>query len=198
MRLTDLLVAPWGLALAGTVALLLIALVALGIRHRRRGSVERRLRSVSTDVLTNFLIPDGEGGEIHVEFALLTSHGVLVLEVRDVDGHVFGSDTMQDWTVISKNRRFTFSNPQPPLYDRVAAVKRLLPELPVTGYLAFSESAKFSKGRPTNVVMLDQFIDELRRAARNSRTGKIELFQPPWDRLRHEAVTAQFGHLMKG
>jgi hypothetical protein len=187
-------VAPWGLALAVTAALLLIVLVALGVRHRRRGSVERRLRSVSADVLANFLIPDGEGGEIHVEFALLTSHGVLV----DVDGHVFGSDTMQDWTVISKNRRFTFSNPQPPLYDRVAAVKRLLPELPVTGYLAFSESAKFSKGRPTNVVMLDQFSDELRRAARNSRTGKIELFQPPWDRLRHEAVTAQFGHLMKG
>ena len=35
---------------------------------------------------------------------------------------------MQDWTVISDRQRYTFSNPQPGLYDRMAAVKRLLPD----------------------------------------------------------------------
>ncbi len=46
------------------------------------------------------------------------------LEVKDIDGAVFGSDKMSDWTVIAAKRRYTFPNPQHALYDRIAAVRQ--------------------------------------------------------------------------
>ena len=59
---------------------------------------------------------------IHIDYLLLTRQGVIVLDVRDVAGHVFGSEPMQEWTVLGRKRRFTFANPLPQLYDRMAAV----------------------------------------------------------------------------
>ena len=103
---------------------------------------------------------------------------------------------MQDWTVLGRNQRFTFSNPLPALYDRVAAVRRLLPDIPVRGCVAFTSRANFSKGFPPNVVMLDALLGEL-AAARNSADGPpAELLQSAWSRLRQEAVDAQVGRLL--
>ena len=61
-----------------------------------------------------------------IDYLLLTTKGLLILEVKDVQGIVFGGDKMQDWTVINAERRYTFSNPQPALYDRIAAVRQIV------------------------------------------------------------------------
>ena len=82
---------------------------------------------------------------------------------------------MSDWTVIGR-RRFTFDNPQPALYDRIAAVKALVGEFPVEGRLLFSNLGKFTKGMPKYVMMLDG----------------IEVEFPPVDRrLKGSAALAQ-------
>jgi hypothetical protein len=78
-----------------------------------------------------------------------------VLDTRRVAGLIFGGDQMSDWTVMGRGRRFTFDNPQPALYDRIAAVKALVGDVPVEGRLLFSNLGKFTKGRPKHVVMLD-------------------------------------------
>ncbi len=183
-------------ALAGGVAIVL--LVALWIWRRRvLRSLSRRLDQVSIDSLSNILIPNGEGGEIHIEHALLTGRGVIIIDIKDIEGNVFGSDSMQDWTVISDKRRFTFSNPQPALYDRLAAVARLIPDVPVTGYVAFTSHADFKKGCPTNVILLDDLLDDLRAEKKDAQGPAVDAFYPHWDRLRDEAVATQFGHLLK-
>jgi len=176
--------------------LLLIVVIMIAVVWRRRGRRhDRKIRRAARDVLTNFLIPDGDTGEIQIAFALLTDRGIVVLDIKDADGHVFGSPTMQDWTVISSRRRYTFANPLPALYDRVAALRRLLPGLPVNGYVAFLERAKFSKGRPDDVVMLDELLDELVREHRGkSGAGG---FREGWERLRGEAVSVQLAHLLR-
>ena len=186
---------PWLAYGAGVVALL--ALILWYLRRRRRlRSPAARLRQAADDVLTNFLVPDGDGGEIHVECAVLTPAGVLIVDLKQVEGHVFGSDTMQDWTVIASRRRFTFSNPQPALYDRMAAVKRLLPDVPVSGCVAFTAGADFSKGLPSQVALFDELIADLAHERREA--GPIgDALRSGWDFLRQEAVTAQVGQLMR-
>ncbi len=62
---------------------------------------------------------------------------------------------MSDWTVMGRGRRYTFDNPQPALYDRIAAVKALVGDFPVEGRLLFSNLGKFTKGMPKYVMMLD-------------------------------------------
>jgi hypothetical protein len=147
--------------------------------------------------LVNFLIPDGNDSEIHVQYALLCSRGILIIDVRDINGNVFGSDTMDDWTVLSDRQRFTFGNPLHALYDRMAAVKRLVPDTPVTGVVAFTNRGSFSKGRPTNVVMLDQLVEDLQQESKSMPIDALDAFNPEWNRLRDEAVAAQVGRLLR-
>lgn len=187
---------PWTLPMAG--ALFLLMVVGIIVYRRRAGrSAERRLRAVANDFLAGFIIPDGDDGEIHVEYALLTVRGIIIIDVKDVDGNVFGSDSMQDWTVISDKRRFTFSNPQYALYDRLAAIKRLVPDIPVTGHVAFMKNAHFNKGQPSDVILLDTLIDELQREKKPNSGDIISAWLPQWDLLRETVVVTQVGHLMK-
>lgn len=181
---------PAGVVLVGLV-------LAWWLRRRRRlREPDARLRAVADDVLANFLLPDGDNGEIHIELAALTKDGVIVLDVKRVTGHVFGSDAMQDWTVIGAPRRFTFANPQQALYDRLAAVRRLLPDVPVDGYVVFTAGADFSKGLPTQTLLLDELIQRLGELARENRPIP-DGYRAGWDQLRQEAVATQLGQLMK-
>lgn len=175
---------------------LLIVLVAGGIaiwvqRRRRQRDVERRLHDASCGILKNSLIPDGNGGHIHLQYALLTRRGILILDIKDVEGHVFGSEGMQDWTVLANDRRYTFANPQPGLWDRLAAVKRLTPEVPVTGHVAFGAKARFSKGQPRSVIMLEELLQDLEQESQADRSTAADSFRPYWDRLCGAAGSAK-------
>jgi hypothetical protein len=184
-------------ALVGVIVIVILILFWVFYRRRAGRSIDSRLQRVSYDLLRQFIIPDGDDGEIHVEYALLTGRGVVVLDIEEVEGVVFGSDAMEDWTVMSDRRRFTFSNPQHALFDRMAAVKRLLPDVPVTGFVAFTGKAKFSKGQPSNVIDIHRLIDELLAEIGDHHAEQMELYGLQWDRLRTEAVAAQVGHLLK-
>jgi hypothetical protein len=184
-----------GLWVLGALALVIVlggSLITLWMfRRRRQRNVERRLHDASCAILKNALIPDGNGGDIHLQYALLTRRGILILDIKDVEGHVFGSEGMQDWTVLANDRRYTFVNPQPGLWDRLAAVKRLTPEIPVTGYVAFGTGARFSKGQPRSVIMLEALLQDLEREFRSDQSSPFESFQTQWQRLCTAAGSTQ-------
>jgi hypothetical protein len=143
----------------GAVAVVLLALCFWGLRayqrRARRRALLRRLGRIAFETAHQVLVPDGMGGFIHIDHLLLTPRGVLVLDTRRVAGLIFGGDQMSDWTVMGRSRRYTFDNPQPALYDRIAAVKALVGDVPVEGRLLFSNVGKFTKGFPKWVLMLD-------------------------------------------
>jgi hypothetical protein len=176
-----------GLWVLGGLALVIVlggfGITVWMLHRRRQRNVERRLHDASCAILKNALIPDGNGGDIHLQYALLTRRGILVLDIKDVEGHVFGSEGMQDWTVLANDRRYTFANPQPGLWDRLAAVKRLTPEIPVTGYVAFGARARFSKGQPRSVIMLEALLQDLERESQSGQSAPFESFQLQWQQL---------------
>src|SRR5271155_5409649 len=143
----------------GAAVLLLAAIAFLGLRayrrRSRRKSLLARLDRVALAAAHQVLVPDGMGGFIHIDHILLTLRGILVLDTRRVTGLIFGGDQMSDWTVMGRGHRYTFDNPQPSLYDRIAAVKALMGDVPVEGRLLFSNAGKFTKGIPKWVLMLD-------------------------------------------
>jgi len=124
-------------------------------RRSRRRALLARLERVAFEAVHQVLVPDGMGGFIHIDHLLLTPRGVLVLDTRRVAGLIFGGDQMSDWTVMGRGHRYTFDNPQPALYDRIAAVKALVGDVPVEGRLLFSNVGKFTKGMPKWVLMVD-------------------------------------------
>ena len=143
----------------GAAVLLLLTLGFFGLRayqrRARRKSLLARLERVALAAAHQVLVPDGMGGFIHIDHVLLTPRGILVLDTRRVTGLIFGGDQMSDWTVMGRGHRYTFDNPQPALYDRIAAVKAAVGDVPVEGRLLFSNVGKFTKGIPKWVVMLD-------------------------------------------
>ncbi|MEE4186307.1 MAG: nuclease-related domain-containing protein [Gammaproteobacteria bacterium] len=168
----------------------LVALsVLLWLRRRQRNTPAARLRRACREMLTQVFVPDGEGGQIHIEYLLLCPRGIVIINVKDVSGNVFGSDAMREWAVITGSRRHGIRNPQDGLFDRLAAVRRLVPTLPVHGYIAFTATANFSKGVPTHVVLLEQLIDELTREAATTNTA-YDAYLPGWETLKQAAITA--------
>jgi hypothetical protein len=148
----------WIYPLAG--AAVLIAGAIAGFRVYLRSRAQRRneqlIEAIAYDVLRNVLVPNGNGGQLHLNYLLLTERGLLVVDLFDVPGAIFGGDQMIQWTSIGRTRRFTFANPQHLLYDRMAAVKLLAGEVPVDGRLVFTTRGEFPKGKPKYVVRIDQ------------------------------------------
>jgi hypothetical protein len=166
-----------------------LALLLLWLRRRRQQAPAARLRRACREMLSQVFIPDGEGGQIHIEYLLLCPRGIVVINIKDVSGNVFGSDAMREWAIITGPRRHGMRNPQDGLFDRLAAVRRLAPTLPVHGYIAFTATANFSKGVPTHVVMLDELIAELTAEAAKTNTA-YDAYLPGWETLKHAAITA--------
>jgi len=185
--MTDFYGAPWILPLLAVVLLLVIWFV-----YRRffagGSSLEKALADIGHQRIEALVIPSADEGEIQVDQLLLTSHGLLIIEVKDVQGVVFGSDKMQDWTVIAEDRRYTFPNPQPSLYDRIAAVRQIVRQVPVAGRVVFLDGAEFTKGTPSLVCDIEQLVADFGEPDKNAAKFKIEAFKPHWDLIQKAAT----------
>lgn len=178
----------WALPAAGVAAL-----VALGAwsyaalrRYRSRRAVEATIAGVAYEMLKDVLIPNGNGGLIHVHYLLLTQRGLLVADLLDLPGAIFGGDQMIEWTAIGKKRRFTFPNPQHALYDRMAAVKLLTGDVPVEGRLLFTTRSEFPKGKPRNVLRIDGLTEDFPLVDK-SRGNITAAFGDVWANVKKNA-----------
>jgi hypothetical protein len=170
-------------------ALLLLLVVWLVYRRRAGGDhLQRVIKEIAYARIEGLVVPDSDDGEIQIDYLLLTPQGLLILHIKDVQGVVFGSDKMQDWTVISKDRRFTFSNPQPGLYDRIAAVRQIVRQVPVEGRVLFLDGAEFTKGVPSMVCTLDELLEQFGEKDKAAAQRKVEAFKPHWELLQKNAL----------
>lgn len=171
-----------GLAFAGT--LLVGWLLWIWWKRRHRSSIKDAIASIAIERLEDVLVPDGMGGEIHIEHLLLTARGILVVNVKRYDGAIFASERMDQWTAIGSEGRSTFQNPLANLYDRVAAVRELVREIEVAGLLVFPSQADFSKGRPKDVMLPEDLVRTYAKPDAANVGQMTEAFEPHWDRIR--------------
>jgi hypothetical protein len=171
---------------AGVVAVALIGFFGGRAWMLRRRDARRvaRITSGAAEYLRDVLVPDGNGGDYHLDFLLLTSRGVVVIDMRDVTGNVFGGDQMTDWTVMDGPRRATFANPQSALYDRIASVKAVAQDAPVEGRIVFTRRARFPKGLPRYTVMLESVAAEFPRLGAAELEIAVSRYRPGWARIK--------------
>lgn len=181
---------PWILVLS--ILLAVVALILAGSmlwrrwRLRRAQEAERtRVLTVAYDSLQDVVVPDAAGGPVHLDYVLLTARGLLVIDWRDVPGVIFGGEHMDEWAVMSRNRRFTFANPLGPLYDRVSSVRLAAGDAPVDGRVVFTDRGRFPKGQPPQVVMLAALAQEYPPVARVPNGG--DAWREQWERLKAAA-----------
>jgi hypothetical protein len=178
-------ISQYWIVLGVGLAVAVVGFAAWRLWARRGGlTPSRALESVAIDRLQNVLLPNGMGGQIQVEHLLLTGSGLLVIDVKAFAGTIFAGERMAEWTVIGKNGRFTFPNPLGTLYDRVAALRQLVRDVPVTGLVLFAESADFSKGRPRDVLSPPELLERYRRPEQADLERLLVAFAPHWDRVK--------------
>lgn len=172
----------WVIAIGAVVVLTVLLAWRLWRRHRSQrltGIVE----GVSVATLRDVLIPDGMGGHIQIDYLLLTARGLVVLEIKEIDGTVFASDRMDEWTAIAEQRRFGFQNPQSGLYDRLAAIRQVVRDVPLAGHILFPSGADFSKGKPKDIILPDEFVARYQKPEPAELERLIDAFKPHWERL---------------
>jgi molybdopterin-guanine dinucleotide biosynthesis protein len=182
---------PWVMSAAGLVLVLVLGGTLLWrVRHTPRRRLLATVKAISADYLHDIVIPDGLDGQIHLDLVLLTTQGILVLDIKDHRGSVFAGANMEQWTVMDGPRRISVRNPLGALHDRVHAVRQLVQnEVPVEGRAVFTSDASFVKGRPDGVVLLTELRDTF--GSRNAGDERsVEAFRSRWQRIREIAAPA--------
>ena len=170
----------------GVVALAFMAFFGGRVWMLRRKDARRvaRVTSGAADYLRNVLVPDGNGGDYHLDFVLLTSRGVVIIDLRDLPGNVFGGDQMTDWTLMDGPRRSTFQNPQSGLYDRIASVKAVAQDMPGGRAHRVHQARQVSQG-PAALHRDAGFRGRGIPQARRRRAGDCGVqYRPGWARLK--------------
>jgi hypothetical protein len=183
-------------ALVDHPALIGAVVVGIGaiafIVFRRMRSQERLLASLvdryGRDLLADVFVPNGVGGEIHLDHLLLTDRGLLLLETMDVSGLVFAGEKLDEWSATEQDQRVTFANPMPVLRDRVDAVVALAPGVPVEARLVFTGEVNFPKGRPNQVVSLVELEDECAANLSTPNGLAASNFADEWSAIKASAT----------
>ncbi len=172
------------------IAAVVFTLVVIAMVRRRRGrnrELQRLMRTVSDDALIDFIIPNGDGGEIHIDHLLLTGQGLILLDTKDMAGAVFAGDRMDTWSATHAGIRMTFSNPIPQLQDRAAAISLLAPNVPIDSRVLFINDATFPKGHPEQVSTVQALIDDYHRETEDQ---SAQDFSSAWQTIKAAAQTA--------
>jgi len=184
----------YSLLIGGALVLVVVAVVVWRFWfHRGRLTLAQVLGAVAIDRVQDVLLPDGMGGQIQIEHLLLTGSGLLVIDSKAFEGTIFASERMAEWTVIGKQGRFTFPNPLGTLYDRVAALKQLVRDVPVNGLVLFGERADFSKGRPRDVLSPAELMERYARPEKADLERLLVAFAPHWERVKGATEPAPGG-----
>ncbi len=152
--------------------MLLVVLLARGsaarIRHaigerRGRRRLRRVLRKRSPDILENLIIPGAYGGLTKIDCAVLTSGGILCIQVKHCDGIVFGSEKEPQWKNVDGVRQRKFLNPVIQNAGRTKALQNVVPEVPVASLVVFTGPAQLTAPKVRNAVRLrdlDSYISK--------------------------------------
>lgn len=168
--------------------IVLAAILVVRARRRRPRTLASVLDNIAYERVEGIVIPKADEGEIQIDHLVLTAQGLLIIDIKEVQGAVFGGDKMESWTVIANDKRFTFNNPQPALYDRIAAVRQIVRQVPVSGKVVFLDGAKFTKGVPSMVANLDELQSEFGDWDKDAAKVKIEAFMPHWEQIKQRTA----------
>lgn len=135
---------------------------------------------IHCDAIYHDLIIETHPGKSHqIDLVIATTQGLIVVEVKDYSGWIFGSANSQQWTKVLAygNEKYQFYNPIWQNKGHIKAIKGLLDQLniiPVFSIVAFSGSCELKSisyvPEGCWVVKTDRILEAIER---------IQLDNPP-------------------
>ena len=179
-----------GVALVGL--LLAVGLLAFGARflwrRHRTPKLVQALRPLTPWIRTNLLLPDGLGSTIHVDGLDLTGQMLHAVQMFRIEGAIFGSANMNEWTVLGRSGRWTFPNPLLTGPLRILALQeQLVTRIPIQVDYVFWGDCDFPKGKEDGVHELTEYLESMGREISLSGDPP-ESWQEAWRRLETPGV----------
>jgi hypothetical protein len=128
-----------------------------------RQRMRRVLKSRSANVIEDFILPGAYGGLTHIDYAILTSGGILCIQTKSYTGIVFGEAREPQWTNVDGFHRLKFLNPLIQNEGRSRALQKIVPNVPVANLVVFTGAIQFTTVPEKNVIHireLDRYISK--------------------------------------
>lgn len=145
MLLISLLKSLWGKGHTGEI------LVRLLVHWQLDKLIYRRLHNVTLNT------PDGT---TQIDHVFLSPYGIFVLETKNMNGWIFGSEMQAQWTQKIYKRTFTFQNPLRQNYKHLKALEPPIGVNPerLHSVITFVGGSTFKAEVPANVTQGIGFI----------------------------------------
>lgn len=181
----------WWLAGGATLLVLLLVLLSAVQRYMRATAEQRKIKRVilksAVQFMPNIELPDEVAGAVHVDYLMLTPGGIIVIDVLNCRGILFGGEKLDMWSQLVGRKSYKFENPLPHNQTRVQTIRQLVGEkVPVEGRVVFSSAGTFPKGVPEGVSMIDTLQQDLAHFMVNSSVP--QLVMDAWEKLRARAT----------
>lgn len=188
---TDLGILIIAVAIALIATLLFRAPVSRAARQATRKIGQYRIRKVlqarSRNILEDFILPGAYGGLTHIDYAVLTSGGILCIQTKPYNGVVFGEGREPQWTNVDGTRRQKFLNPLIQNEGRAKALQKIVPAVPVASLVVFTGAVQFTSAREPNVVQLNELAHYIEKF--EFGPCKVTDWDAVWMSIKAEALT---------
>lgn len=171
---------------AALLSVLVLAVVlVLYIRHRRH-ALNAVIRRHAWGQARDVVIPDGMDGHVHIDRVLLTSRGLIALDIRALRGAIFGADKMEEWVMLDNGRRHGFRNPLVGLDERATALRQFVTDVEVDAFVMITGPVEFPKGRPERTLQPEDLAERLEPVS-----GPMpDNWRAVWDKVAEHAKKA--------
>lgn len=157
------------IAIAATLLLTLLfrasmaRVTGLVTRNIGKHRIRKILRAKTADMVDDFFVPGSYGGLAHIDFAILTSGGILCIQTKHYNGIVFGASDEPQWSNVDGIHKRRFLNPLIQNDGRTKALQNVVPDVPVVNLVVFTGSVQFTSPLEKNVIHvrdLSSYIDK--------------------------------------
>jgi len=150
-------------------------------KNKETNKIKKIIKEFGVKYIQNASLPDGVDGFIFIDFLLLTSKGILVVDVLNLNGFLFGGDAVDEWTQMIGHKSYKFNNPLPINQQHILAVSAQIADVPVYGRVVFTSLGNFPKGIPDGVSPANSFQKDMNISA--TENAIPESFQKTWNDL---------------
>ena len=163
------------------VVLVLVVVLFIVRRNADKHNIKSIIKDIGNDFIQDVALPDGMDGYVFVDYLVLTPTGILVVDVENYNGFLFGGDHIDEWTQMIGHKSYKFKNPLPHHQQNVQSVISHTGTVPVQGRLVFTSEGSFPKGIPDGVSTAGSLKQDVSKSVVGNSIPAI--FQEVWKEL---------------
>lgn len=121
--------------------------------------IAQRLNPLIYVDLHNVTLPTADGGSTQIDHLIFSPYGLFVLETKNFQGWIFGTEKQREWTQQIFKKRSKFQNPLRQNYKHIKTLQELLgfESAHVHSVIAFVGDCEFKTEMPPQVTRGDGF-----------------------------------------